>query len=71
MKPMKPDGTVYAKLLAMAKEEAQGRKKVKIKDLCRGIAKRFRLNNKEVFTAIKEANSNSDFGKLNRHLFEL
>lgn len=50
--------TVYDKLVQMAKAEAQGRKDMKIKDLCASIAKKFRMNNREIYEALKEANEN-------------
>jgi len=65
----KTDGTVYAKLLMMAKEEAEGRQTVNIKELCNHISKRFRLSNKEILLALKEANRRSKFAKVNRFSF--
>lgn len=50
--------TVYEKLIKMAKEESQGKKDMKIKDLCGSIAKKFRMNNKEIYHALMEANKN-------------
>lgn len=61
--------TVYEKLMLMAKEEAQGRGKVSLKELCNGISKRFRLNHKEIYVALKEMQGKSSFN-LHRNVFE-
>lgn len=58
MKSKQPE-TVYEKLAQMAEKEAAGREKIDFKDLCKGIAKRFRLNNHEVKGILEEMNSNS------------
>ena len=64
--------TVYEKLVQMAKEEAEGRKDMKIKDLCASIAKKFRMNNREIYEALKEANDNPKmkFANTESYLFK-
>jgi hypothetical protein len=47
--------TVYEKLIRMAKEEAQGRQQVNLKELCNKLSSRFRLSNKDIFNVLKEA----------------
>lgn len=53
--------TVYEKLIRMAEEEAQGQKKVNLKELCNKLSSRFRLSNKDIFAALKEVRGKSKF----------